>query len=436
MRLAWLFVIATIATRVHADTVLATTPREQALRLYQQAKKMFSDEDWIAAAVTFGQAQAILARVDRDPSGKVIDNEAHRYRNAALSNKATSYSRGGLYVDAFNAFVELRDQFGTELSKTEREEVDDAIARMAERIGTVKLSGLPSEGDVEVRFDGRLERRDLHAPLRMSEGDHSIDVKATGFKPYVAELTVVRQQELALAVTLEPLKTPAKLRVEASAAARVEIDGSERGDAPIEISLPPGKHHIVVAAESYVTQTSDVELKPDERAIVRVGMVRARASIGLRLAPAYLASFPLRTDTPFGSYGGGIGVTVFHDTFRVRNVRFGLSMEHYPRRLNSEAIGAIGTWCPDRFAGAIAWCPVAASASYVFGDHDGVFTTGEGRLRGLTAVEARYRSGFARASAGLTVENYARDFPTTTGTSYTVLIMWASVLELSLGVDL
>src|SRR5262252_2652254 len=143
MRLAWLFVIATITTPVHADTVLATTPREQALRLYQQAKKMFTDEDWIAAAVTFGQAQAILARVDRDPRGKVIDDEAHRYRNAALSNKATSYSRGGLYVDAYNAFVELRDQFGTELSKTEREEVDDAIARMAERIGTVKLSGLP-----------------------------------------------------------------------------------------------------------------------------------------------------------------------------------------------------------------------------------------------------------------------------------------------------
>jgi hypothetical protein len=422
-----------------AGAVLGGTPREQALRLYTQATKMFGDEDWIAAAVTFGQAQAILARIDRKPDGTVLDKEAHSYRNAALSNKATSYSRGGLFVEAYNAFVELREQFGAELAPNEREEVDDAIKHMGERIGSVKLAGLPDEGDVEVRFDGRLERRDLRQPLRMSEGDHSIDVKASGYKPFVDEITVVRQQELAVSVKLEPLKTPAKVRVESNVGGQVEIDGTARGAAPVELSLPPGKHHVVVSSESYVTQASDVELKPSERAILRVGLVRARSQIGLRIVPSYLASFPLRTDTPFGSFNGGIGLQLFQDPFRIRTLRFGLNVEYHARKLNAAAVGLVATWCPDMFAstsGKLAWCPATSSFNYVFGDRDDVFASGEGLAKLATAVELRRGAGFARVTAGISAENYSRDFPVLFGTSSRVLILWSSIAELSVGVDL
>ena len=58
---------------------------------------------------------------------------------------------------------------------------------MADRIGSETLAGIPLDGEVEVRFDRRLERRDVRRALWMSEGDHSIDVKASGYKPYVED---------------------------------------------------------------------------------------------------------------------------------------------------------------------------------------------------------------------------------------------------------
>ena len=447
MRHAGLIVVATFAIAradapkpSDAGAVLAATPREQAMRLYAQATKMFADEDWIAAAVTFGQVHAILARVDRDATGAVVDREAHSYRNAALSNKATSYARGGLYVEAYNAFEELRAQFAAELSETEREEVDEALARMADRIGSVKLTGIPETGDVEVRIDGRLERRDVRGPLRMSEGDHSIDVKAVGYKPYIDEITVVHRQELALALALAPLKTPAKLRVESSVErSRIAIDGIARGAAPIEISLTPGTHRVEVASESYVTQTTEVALKPGERAILRIGMVPARAPLGLRITPAFLASVPLHTDTPFGRYDSGIGLQLYHDTLRIRALRFGLNFEYHPRALNSVGLGLVGTWCPDAVAwrnGTIAWCPVTGALDYVFGDRRDAFRSGEADARMTTAFEFRRGAGFARLAIGFAVEDYVRETPTSDGVASTFLILWSAAIDASVGLDL
>src|SRR4051812_28290419 len=105
--------------------MIAKTPREEGMHLYGQATKMFEDQDFIAAAVTFGQAAQLLARVDRDPSGTVIDTDAHSFRNAALSNRATAYSRAQLFVEAAATFRELRDQFGKELAEKDRAEIDD-----------------------------------------------------------------------------------------------------------------------------------------------------------------------------------------------------------------------------------------------------------------------------------------------------------------------
>jgi hypothetical protein len=437
----WVSLVAVllVARAVRADdSVLATTPRAQGLRLYAQATKMFDDQDFVAAAVTFGQAQSLLARVDRDPKGAVIDAEAHSYRSASLSNKATAYSRAGLYVEALAAFGDLRDQFGPELTAAERTDVDDAVTRMADRIGTVVLKGLPTDEDVEVRFDGRLERRDLHVALRMSEGDHAVDVEAKGYKPFVAEFTIVGKQQVVETVALEPLKTPARMRIEAAVpASKVEIDGVARGEAPVEVSVPPGKHRVVVGSESFVTQTTDVELKPGERTIVKVGLVHAHAPLGIRFAPSYVFSVPLLRGTPLGSYNNTIGIGMFHDALRIRTLRFGLLVEYTPRNLNQLSAGITGTVCPDQFMfgnGAFAWCLVTGAASYVFGGRDGMYTTGQARARAMTTLEYRRGVGFARASIGGEIEDYLHEGTLVSGSSY--LVLWSGVAELSAGLDL
>ena len=358
--------------------VLGKTPRDEGMHLYSQATKMFEDQDFIAAAVTFGQAAQLLARVDRDATGTVIDADAHSFRNAALSNRATAYSRAQLYVEAAATFRELRDQFAKELADKDRSEIDDAMAQIEQRVGSVVLSGLPTDDDVEVRFDGRFERRPLDKPLAMSEGTHALDITAKGYRPYVAEITVVGQQELAHHVELVPLDTPARLRVESSVGrSSVTIDGASQGTAPIEVTLKPGHHHVSVASESYVDGTSDVVLKPGERSIVHVGMVRARAPLGLRVMPEFFATLPGRTDTPFGKFGQTIALALFHDLLRIRTVRFGIEVAYSPRKLDSVATGVIGTWCPDRTTWTkVTWCPVSFVASYGFGGEDPPFSIG------------------------------------------------------------
>jgi hypothetical protein len=420
--------------------VLAQTPREQGMKLYTQATKMFEDQDFVAAAVTFGQAAQLLSRVDRDDKGEVIDKDAHTFRNAALSNKATAYSRAGLYVEASAAFTDVRTQLDKELTDPEKQRLDEAIARIEERIGTIVLSGLPDE-ELEVRLDGRFERRPLDKPLRMGEGKHSIEVKATGYKPYVADIEVHGKQETPHPVTLVPLDTPAKLRVESTVErTSVEIDGKPSGTAPIEVSVKPGKHRVRVTAESYVAQDSEVDVKPGERAILRTGLVRARAPLGLRIQPEFLPTLPGRTDTPFGKYQSSIGLSLFHDLLRIRTLRFGVQVVYSPRELNSVATGMIETWCPDATAWKpIAWCPVNATASYVFGGEQGDFSSGQARGRGYTAFEYRRGAGFVRAGIGLVLEDYRKwttDGETGERLFSTFLMLWSASYELSVGLDL
>lgn len=424
----WLVLVVGIA---RAD--VAGTPREQALRLYGQAEKMLADKDHLAAAVTFGQVAQILGRLDRDAVGAVVDAEAHAYRVAALSNRATAYSLGQYYVEAYDAFVELLEQVGAELEDKERERVKTAIARTGERIGTIRIAGLPA-GDPEVRIDGRLVRRDPRAPLRLDEGPHAIDVTAAGYRPYAAKFVVVRNQETAVDLALEELRTPARLRVETTVDASVAIDGVARGDSPVEITVPPGKHRVAVAADSYAPAQSEVDVRPGERTVVRLGMIRARAPLGLRMAPAFVGGFPLRTDTPFGSFDPGIAVQVFHDALRpLPTLRIGATVEYHARSLNSAGVGAVVTWCSDRFAtasGSLAWCPVAGAVTWMFGEREGLFDSGDAAARVLTAFEARRRSGFVRLGAGVAVTDYRRVV------DQRFLVLWSSVVEVSVGVDL
>src|SRR5204863_358109 len=125
-------------------------------------------------------------------------------------------------------------------------------------------------------------------------------------------------------IVLEPLTTPARLRIEATVgSSHVTVDGTSHGDAPVELTVAPGKHHVVVDSESFLTQTSDVDVKPGERTIVNLGQVHSHAPLGLRIAPSYIASVPLRSGTPLGSYNNAIALGLYHDALRIRTLRFG-----------------------------------------------------------------------------------------------------------------
>jgi hypothetical protein len=130
-------------------------------------------------------------------------------------------------------------------------------------------------------------------------------------------------------VTLEPLHTPANVRFEATiSGAKVILDGDVLGDAPIEVALAPGKHSVEVRAESYLEQTVPFEVGPGERTIVRVALSKRRAPLGVRIAPYFVTTIPLRGDTPFGTWKAGAGIHLFHQALTYRAFRFGLAGEY------------------------------------------------------------------------------------------------------------
>jgi hypothetical protein len=345
-----------------------------------------------------------------------------------LSNEATAYSRANLFVQAHAAFVALRDQFGGELAQKDRDEIDDAISRTGEHIGTLVLAGLPA-GDLEVRIDGRLQRGDVRAAQQLDEGTHAVELVAKTFKPYTAELVVVGGRELRHDVVLEPLRTPARVRIESTVGrSRIDVDG-RTVDAPAELDLPPGHHHVVVSSEAYVPQSTELDVAPGERTVLRVELAPARA---------YVLSFPLRTDTPFGTFANGVALALFHDAVRVRNLRFGVAVEYTARQVNSTSIGVVASWCPDAFAhGVIAWCPATVTASGLFGDTAGEYGTGDARGRAVTSIELRRQHGFARLSAGLELEDYVFHRTAVDGAVQTgYFFLASSVFEVAVGLDL
>ena len=389
---------------------------------YDQAKQFFEDGDYVAAAVMFEQAQQRYARV--------TSPEAHKRRRSALSNEATSYSQANQPIEAVSAFARLRDAFAAEMTADERAQVDDAIKKLQAQIGTVRLSGIPDGADV--RVDGRAAPK---REFQLGAGDHSIEVQAATYKPYLDHFVVAGQQQVTVEVKLESLKAPARLRVESSVGgSNVFVDGRKLGKAPVETSLGNGVHHYEVTAETYTPQRGEIEAHPGEEALLRVDLTRKRGAIGLRIEPYFITQFPFRTDTPFGEYTNGGGLRLFPEWLRFSSFQLGAAFEYYGRDVNQLSIGGIATWCPDTlswFDRFLYWCPGNFSVLFDFGPGDAMYESGLGTLRGTTDLELRPGARtFVRMGLGLEIEVYNRR-PGISG-----LWLWGSALELAIGVDL
>jgi len=437
---AVLLAMAATPARAQDDELVGGDPRAQADQIDAQARQFFESHDYRAAGIWFDQARRLYQRLERGPDGQIVDPDAHLLAVKTLLRAATAYTQAGMPVEALDRLTEARDQFAAEIAAIEAEsgrtvDVAGGIARLTALVGRLQLDGLPDRA--EVRIDGRLVRDAATGGLRLAAGDHALDIRAPGYRRLVQEIGVPGQDLARLAVVLEPLHTPARLRIETAAArAHVSVDGRPLGDTPVEASLPPGEHHYAVDSEAYRPAAGSVTLAPGEHAVLRVGLVPRRAPSGLRVEPRALFSFPLRTDTPMGEWAAGAGIAVFHDWLQVRNLRGGLLVEAHARELNRIALGGVLTWCPDRTArasGGLAWCPANAELAAVFGGNAEAYGTrwraGDALARLDSAVEVRGGARFGRLAAGVELTDYRSD-------AGSILVLWSAVVELAVGLDL
>lgn len=92
----------------------------------------------------------------------------------------------------------------------------------------------------------------LRGPLHLAAGPHAVLVKRTGFRTFEGRIEISAERVAALEVEMP--RTAGVLIVTAkpaSAPARVYVDGTPRGEAPLEIEVGQGPHQVRVHRDGY-----------------------------------------------------------------------------------------------------------------------------------------------------------------------------------------
>jgi hypothetical protein len=354
-----------------------------------------------------------------------------------------AFAKAEMPVEARDAWALLLATFGPELSDRDRKELEAAVERLQERIGSLEIVGLPH--DAALRVSGRERTPGPDGVVVVAMGQHTLEVRAEGYKPWATQVTVAGQKRLLVDVRLERSALPALARVESTVEpAYVELDGGAKERLPIERALAPGAHKYRVYSDNYRSETGTFTVEPNARTMIRVPLLPDRAPLGLRIEPAYHLEFPLRTDTPFNSgyegldFSGGtafssaIGVTGMVSFDRRQSWRAGVEFLVHDRTLNRVQIGATGMLCPaalGRTDGTVRWCPLSLSYYWMLsGGQVGPFRSGQNAGSAATRVEVREGPLSLSAGAGLGVEFYQR--------STTSLTLGMGSITFSLGYEL
>ncbi|HUH05242.1 MAG TPA: PEGA domain-containing protein [Kofleriaceae bacterium] len=430
--------------------LVGSDPRyREALTHDDRGKRFFHDKDYVAAAMEFREAYRAFAALGggEDPAVAATARELGR---KALTRQATAFSYAKMPVDAYDALDTLRAVFAAELEPEVAQSIEVSLESLAKVIGRVRLTGVRSGS--ELRVDGRVAEPDLATgSLRVAAGRHALEVRAAGFQPFLTSFSVTGQGEVTVAVTMTPLNTHARVRIDSDVQpATVSIDGKTVGSAPVEAPLAPGDHRYRVTSEGHRAASGSFSVGPGERVLINAGLVPSRRPLGVRFVPRFGAVIMFRNDTPLNGglepeddltdgsrFTTGGRASVYLTTIRFRGLLFGMDTQYQDRAVNKVSIGPIASWCPDRFArhrpdggGGGQWCPidVAALLNVVGGEH-GPFTGGQNSLRAGTHFDALFGPVVMTFGAGVVYETYTRSALVKLGAS-------GAYIEAGVGIDL
>lgn len=121
-----------------------------------------------------------------------------------------------------------------------------------------------------VRVDGATVGR-TPVTAEVVEGDRGFELLLAGYKPHRGRIAVTAGEPRAVpAVTLVPSDGNVVLVTDPDGAA-VTVDGTYRGEAPLELSLEPGRVHLVkVSKAGFGAETEEVEVAPNEARELRL----------------------------------------------------------------------------------------------------------------------------------------------------------------------
>jgi formylglycine-generating enzyme required for sulfatase activity len=130
----------------------------------------------------------------------------------------------------------------------------------------------------EVAVDGRTVGTTPLAAFEVEAGEREVRVRADGYEEFRARVAIEgrgKEQHVAVALVVLPTPPPGPPPPPAPAVlvvrseptgARVEVDGEDSGETPLELRLPPGRsHRMRVTKEGYDDAETSVELRAGQK---------------------------------------------------------------------------------------------------------------------------------------------------------------------------
>ena len=223
-----------------AQTPPAPNVIAEARDRYQRGIDLFEEHNYDAAMTEFQRAYELT----RNP--------------AVLFNISATHELTGHFVEALDAMLDYERHAPPATVAQRRADVDAALARLRQRIGTVVVR-VQATG-LEIRVDG-LQRPPATGTveIRVAAGRHRVALAAPHFQPREAELDVAGGSTVIVAEPLVP--EAAFMAVESNVpAAEILIDGHPVGTTPTTspLPVPEGTHHVVVRRPGYTVYETDV----------------------------------------------------------------------------------------------------------------------------------------------------------------------------------
>ncbi|AFL94895.1 hypothetical protein CL1_0690 [Thermococcus cleftensis] len=144
------------------------------------------------------------------------------------------------------------------------------------------------EQDKNISLSGKSP---LKAILR---GSYTLKVTKEGFRTVVKDIHVFYGKNVTLHITLPPQS--ATLKIESDPSALVFINGTFKGNTPLEVELPPGQYAVELKKDGYQNYSITVALK--DRDVVTIGEVLEKVPTTTTKSPEVLENATSTTSSP------------------------------------------------------------------------------------------------------------------------------------------
>ena len=312
--------VLSASTAAHADDT------EQAREAFRQGSALARDAQWGAALGAFERSAKLRA-------------SAGTTYNIAVCERAL-----GQYVRARRTFQRALDErrSETDLPESSVADIERFLGEIDGLVGAIQVTLVPADAalavdgqplelvqpasgaSVPTLLAGTLPAGPGKAPpsgtfrVVLDPGTHVFVVSREGFADAVKSITVRPGEKAKLDLAVERL--PASLWVSANQrGAVVTVDALDIGVAPVELSRPAGKYHVIVRRPGFISYEVDAALQPGQKTELRAKLEPEKPSLlsrwwfwtaaGVVLAGAAVTTYAITRPEPERPPidGGGLG---------------------------------------------------------------------------------------------------------------------------------